>query len=247
MSCLGRIDRSADRCGPPLRRDPQSRLSQRGPFELVAVPADDDQLGDTKCRGADDDRPSSATPTLGQRSGLATAKSSMKPVGPPGSCRGEDRTVRAVTNPSSSPTGREATSVTTRGSAISSTRSRRWTAEASGASRHSCGWWHAYRSRRRSAMAARLPRSAGVASRMSAMSPTLEIRGPPPLDFHHYVAQAPAKIGGRISSMAIDQVRWVRIGPSTPPPARRWSPTTVPRMAAANTSTGLPPAKVASA
>jgi hypothetical protein len=56
---------------------------------------------------------------------------------------------------------------------------------------------------------------------------------------------SPAKIGGRTNSMISDQVMWVRIGASTPPPARRCSPTTVPRMAAAKTSTGLPPGTVA--
>ena len=57
----------------------------------------------------------------------------------------------------------------------------------------------------------------------------------------------PAKIGGSANSIADDQVRWVRIGASTPPPARRCSPTTAPSTAAAKTSTGLPPATVASA
>ena len=55
-----------------------------------------------------------------------------------------------------------------------------------------------------------------------------------------------AKIGGSARSMVIDQVMWVRIGASTPPPARRCSATTVPSTAAAKTSTGLPPATVAS-
>ncbi len=51
--------------------------------------------------------------------------------------------------------------------------------------------------------------------------------------------------GGRPNSIADDQVMWVRIGASTPPPARRCRPTTAPSTAAAKTSTGLPPATVA--
>ena len=58
---------------------------------------------------------------------------------------------------------------------------------------------------------------------------------------------SPAKIGGSTRSMLSDQVMWVKIGASMPPEARRSSPTTVPRRAAANTNTGLPPATVANA
>ena len=45
--------------------------------------------------------------------------------------------------------------------------------------------------------------------------------------------------------MLSDQVMWVRMGASMPPEARRSSATTVPRTAAAKTSTGLPLATVA--
>ncbi len=61
---------------------------------------------------------------------------------------------------------------------------------------------------------------------------------------HH---AAPAKIGGRTNSMLSDHVMWVRMGANIPPEARRSNATTAPRMTAAKTSTGLPPATVANA
>ena len=48
------------------------------------------------------------------------------------------------------------------------------------------------------------------------------------------------KIGGDASTMTSPQKKWVSIGASTPPVARRSSAQTVPRMIAAKPSMGFP-------
>ena len=55
------------------------------------------------------------------------------------------------------------------------------------------------------------------------------------------------RTGGRRNSMPSDHVRWMMIGPRTPPVTRRWRPVSTPSSAAARTSSGMPAPTVVSA